>query len=177
MTMALMPRHGWFPWLDGEVARLSGDVVETAVAVGLYALDGLRDAGVPVGPVRLCSPHGTLQIYVPLGTRYRWCAAHFVCHGGRSCPVSGAPSNWVGSSCHPVFLQPHSNAPETTDPDALYTHLYAVRSRMRAGEHPAVGRPASAEHRTGRHTEAPPRHDRWSADTASLRPPHLQTIF
>lgn len=104
------------------------DVVQAGLLVGLRAVEGARNRGLPVGPVLCCPAHARVHIPVEAGTAYRWHVPQTVCRTGRhwECALGGQV---VGHSrCSTVWLIPPDGHPDHTDSVTLLHWLALTRS-------------------------------------------------
>jgi hypothetical protein len=128
----ILSRYPWMLQLGSSrpvtLEGLRPDIVEANLRLALCAVEGMRDAALPVGPLLCCLAHGQALIPVPPGTTHWWGAAHSQCHSSRqTCtPGPGQPSQ---PRCVGFWMIP-PGTPFLTDPRPLHDLLGQSRSRM-----------------------------------------------
>ncbi len=103
------------------------DVVQVGLGVGLRAVEGIRQDGLPVGPVFCCESHVRMHIPAESDTAYRWHAPQTLCRPGAwECSTSGLPT--PRSRCSGVWLFPPGPRNTRTHAPALLHWLSLTRS-------------------------------------------------
>ena len=127
-------RHTELPWclqFAGHPTPLASavDVVEAGLAVGLRAIERIREWGLPAGPVLCCVKHSLMHIPVEPDTVYRWNAPQTTCRTGVW--VCSADKQWsMYSTCLGVWLLPPDSEQDYTDSAALLHGLSVTRSAV-----------------------------------------------
>lgn len=103
------------------------DVVQAGLGVGLRAVEGVRKAGWPVGPILCCISHSWIHIPVELDTKHWWHAPQTVCRDGVwECSIDRPTTPYL--RCSGVWLFPPDAQHVCTDVPALLHWLSLTRS-------------------------------------------------
>lgn len=109
------------------------DIVRLSWGLGMAALDGMIDNGMPVGPLLCCTTHQRLLVPVAAGTASWWRAPHseVQCGQGRLLQCSTQGPEGVCHGRRFWLLPPEPRVYATTDPQGLYDLLGRARTHLR----------------------------------------------